>query len=351
MGSLLARATPRPVELPPLRRGTRATVGTFYQIGKDGRLHVVVILKQRFGISWNGDPVPIPGAEIRAADELWDENCPEESSIKFASDLCLSKTATDIVVHGSAQARGGATVTELDVFVRVGPVERALKVFGPRTWTKTMGGVILSPPQPFDSLSLRWEYAYGGSDFTDDKKPLQEARNPVGRGLARSADKLADKPGPQIEDPTALLKNHRQSPTPAGLFPVGRHWEPRRSFAGTMDDAWRKERMPIPPFDFDDRFNQIAPLGLIAPGFLRGGEAVEVLGMNEKGALRFVLPRRAYYTGAVTAAGAKEYRNQLDTVVLFPNDEAVELTWRSAIPVRSRIGGIREIQVHDKERR
>ena len=59
---------------------------------------------------------------------------PGKSSIKFDSDLILTKTTTDVVVVGHACAPGGRPVTELDAGFRVGPITKLLKVFGDRQW-------------------------------------------------------------------------------------------------------------------------------------------------------------------------------------------------------------------------
>ena len=68
----------------------------------------------------------------------------------------------------------------------------------------------------------------------------------------------------------------------AAFGPVGRHWEPRVRYAGTYDDRWTEDRMPLLPKDFDDRFHNAAPPGLVE-GFrfrslAREGAEAEVAG-------------------------------------------------------------------------
>jgi hypothetical protein len=336
------------MDAPALKQGTRASVRLVPHFDLDGAMVAIVIIKERFAIDRAGQVAPTHDAEIRLVDVPWDEDAPETSSIKFPSDLCLRKPSTDIVVVGSAMAPGQAASTELDVLVRVGSVERALRVFGLRAWYRGMLGVTMSPPLPFGALPLRWEYAYGGSDFSDPKDPLEEPRNPVGRGLAREAHDLIDKPAPQIEDPAHLIGKARQKRPPAGVGAIGRHWVPRRDYAGTMDEHWKTERMPLLPADFDDRFNQVAPRELIAPKPLRGGERVQLVNLNEDGPLQFELPRLQFFVGARSDDGLTEHRPMLDTVLLLPNERACELTWRTAVPLPRKASRLRFVQVYEK---
>src|SRR5690606_16313300 len=83
---------------------------------------------------------------------------PGHSSIQYDADLVLTKVATDVIVVGQAHAPGGQPVTQLDVGLRVGPIQKVLRVFGDRFWN-AFGP---SAPQPFVSMPLVYERAYGG---------------------------------------------------------------------------------------------------------------------------------------------------------------------------------------------
>jgi hypothetical protein len=333
---------------PALANATEASVDLLPQLTANGDGSVVVLIKQRFEVTAAGKAERMPGAKANLADVPWDEDEPDKSSIKLPSDLCLQKPATDVIVVGSAVAKGGAKVRQLDVGVRVGPIQKVLRVFGPRVWYRGLVSVALSPPEPFEKLPLRWEYAWGGRDETDPAKPLEEPRNPVGRGIARDPNSLLHKPGPAIEDVAHLIANNRTAPGPAGVAPIGRHWLPRRKYAGTYDEAWQKTRMPLPPHDFDPRFEQAAPPDQVVPGYLRGGEPVGLHNLCADGPLVFDLPRLAFFVGARLEGSLVEHRTALDTVVFFPNDKAFEMTWRASVPVPRRSRTLEAIQVHEK---
>jgi hypothetical protein len=286
---------------------------------------------------------------VRLADEPWDLDSPETSSVRLPSDVCIRKPSTDVIVVGHAVGTYRPKVTELDVFVRVGPVQKTLRVFGTRVWYRNLTGLALTAPEPFESLALRWEYAYGGFDDSDPSNPLEDPRNPVGCGLARAVGALVNKPAPRIEDPARLIASERTRPVPAGVGALGRHWEPRRRYVGTMDQRWLRERMPLLPHDFDDRYNQVAPPDLITPKPLAGGEPVRLGNVCEEGALAFDLPRIAFFVGARFDDGSlREFRPVLDTVLLRPNERSFEMTWRSAIPMPIPARRLRFVQVHEK---
>lgn len=338
------------MDAPELRNGSDATVELIPQIAANGAVVTLVIIKQRWIITEDNRLVDAK-AEVTFADELNDPDNPERSSIKAPSDVCLFKPNTDVVVIGHATEYDAAPVRELDVLVRVGSIERELKVFGPRVWYSGVTAMVPTPPEYFEAQPIRWEDAFGGFDTSDENAPpLEEARNPVGRGLVRHADSLLHQPCPSIEDPRGLIANHRSRPTPAGLGPIGRHWQPRRKYVGTMDQAWMETRMPLPPLDQDALHHQIAPAELIAPGYLRGGELVQIHHMHASGPIQFELPKLRFFVGARCDHELKEFKPVLDTVVLRPSDErSVDISWRTQVPMLRPASRVEYIQVHAKE--
>lgn len=331
--------------LPPLERATDATVELFPQLAPSGEI-VVVVVKQRFVRRPSGELARTPGAMVNVVDVPWDEDAPETSSLRLPSDLCVHKPGTDVLVAGSAMAPGRKPVRQLDVALQAGPIRKAVRVHGPRVWYKGVVGLALSAPEPFETLELRWEHAWGGRDDADPKKPLEEPRNPVGRGVARDPAKLVHQLGPAIEDPAHPVGS--RSPAPAGLAPIGRHFMPRRKYAGTYDDAWRRTRMPLPPADFDARFDQAAPPDQIVQGYLRGGEPITVVNASADGPLAFELPRLAFRVVGRVDRAMVEHPVAMDTLVLLPGERAFEMTWRAVVPVPRRAERLESIQVHEK---
>ena len=258
-----------------------------------------------------------------------------QSSLRHETDLQRTKTTTDIVVLGSAHAPGGRAVEQLDVGFAVGPVVKMLKVFGDRTWR----GRRISAAQPFVAMPLVYERAYGGVD-THAKEPAWDTRNPVGRGYATAAEHLDGQPLPNIEDPKQLIGAWDDRPTPAGFGPLACHWQARQQFAGTYDEKWQQQRLPLLPDDFDDRHYQCTPVDQWAPQFMRGGEPVALRNLTPGGGdVRFVLPRvfLGFETMFYTGPSVRHESPKLHTVIVEPDAARVSVVWHTALPCHPRV--------------
>ncbi|WP_437663374.1 DUF2169 family type VI secretion system accessory protein [Sorangium sp. So ce1182] len=306
-------------------------------LAKDGERLVVIVKATFTGVRGESALDVAPRAArrgIRGADVPWGE--PEKSSIKYPSDLCITKPGTDVIVVAAAHAPGGKAVPSFDAGVRVGRLEKTIRVFGLRVWEANGAG--LSAPRPTAGVEVRYDHAWGGLDVSDPAMPVEEPRNPVGMGVTRDPSVLTHRPAPLIEDPLHPITSVRTRPPPAGLGAIGRHWEPRRRFLGTHDARWLEERAPLLPLDHDDRANLCASPGLTAVPPLVGGEDVALLNLTPGGGtLGFRLPR-VRIVARLLAAGREPQTltPYLDTVVIdtmgVPGsaDVVVELVWRAA---------------------
>jgi hypothetical protein len=257
---------------------------------------------------------------------------PGKSSIKQPSDVSLIKPATDVLLLGTAYAPGGRPAVQTDVSLAVGPLRKTIRVFGDRVWDRSGLGHAMSRPAPFDTIPLVWERAFGGTD-RKGAELRGEARNPVGAGFrARDGEKALDGlPLPNLEDPENLISSWKEAPPPACFAPICGHWEPRKSHAGTYDDQWQQQRAPYLPKDFDPRFCQLAPPGLVAPGYVRAGTAVEVRGATPAGLLQFELPPLRLEITYVLDNAPQVQPANLDTIVIQPDDGRVLLVWRAVL--------------------
>ncbi len=257
---------------------------------------------------------------------------PGKSSIKLPSDVSLMKPGTDVLLLGSAHAPGGQATTQMEVSLAAGPVRKTIRVFGDRVWERSGPGHAIARPAPFDTMPLVWERAFGGTDRAG-AGPRGEARNPVGLGYrARDGEKPLDGlPLPNLEDSEHPIGSWKDTPPPVCFAPICGHWEPRKSYAGTYDAAWQTQRAPFLPEDFDPRFCQLAPAGLVALGHLAAGTVVEVRGATPSGLLRFQLPPvRVEVTYVLDHAPQVQPAN-LDTVLIEPDESRVVLVWRAAL--------------------
>ena len=330
-------------------RNDTGLAGTiFLSPDPDGVDTVYAVVKGTFalgGLAEWGELVPA-AEQLPVAPAPEYHGDPAASSIRVPSDLGLVKPGTDVLLVGHAHAPGRRPAPYVDVALAVGPVHRQLRVFGDRVWTGGTLGATPSPPEPFERMPLVWERAFGGVEQVGDLLHA-ETRNPVGTGFrASDSEQVPDGlPLPNLEDPEQPITSPKDQPAPTCFAPLAEHWEPRRSYAGTYDDAWQQHRAPYLPADFDPRFFQLAPPSLVASGYLQGGEPMEVHGATPGGVpLRFRLPAVRMTVAFTLDGGPQPVPAALDTVLVEPDAGRVLLTWRAALACDKRALRVREVR-------
>jgi hypothetical protein len=299
------------------------------QTDRDGAECRVAVVKATFALPAGRAPMlhdtPRP---IRAGDEMWEK--PEVADVRYPGDLCVLKPGTDFVVVGHAVAPHGREVPFVDVTVHCGTRTKVLRVFGDRLWVDGALGVRLGEPEPLVRVPLAWSRAYGGFDASVPDKPVEEPRNPVGRGVARRSGALVGRPGPQIDDPDHPVRSPSRRHTPVGCAALGRHFEPRRTHAGTCDAGWLQTRFPGRPADYRDEHQNAAPPDQVFTSALRGGEDVYVGGVHVDGPISFKIPRRWIVIEAEIDGATQTARPHLDTVLVDGDARLVEMVWRGS---------------------
>jgi hypothetical protein len=275
-------------------------------------------------------------------DEYW--GAPGVSSLRYPSDLHVGKPATDVALVGRAWAPAGRRISECDVALRVAERCKFVRVFGDRFW-RSDGH--FTAPEPFESMPLMYERAFGGTHARDGRRVHADERNPVGTGLAggRAPSEMTGEPLPNLEDPARLLTEPTGPSQPAALGFVAASWLPRRGYAGTYDDAWQRFRAPYLPVDFDARFLNSASDGLVFDRFLRGGEPVVVDGACSRGRLAFALPHCKIGIDVKIAGHTRPAPTQLETVLIEPDENRLCLTWRAHVSCDRRALAVDEIAI------
>jgi hypothetical protein len=294
---------------------------------REGRDVLLTVVKCTYVVGKGGVLEPAERQHpVQAADDFYGE--PGESSVRWESDFAAYKPATDVVLIGHAYPPRRPE-PEIQVALRLGTLFQVLTVFGDRRWRKGLG---MSSPEPFEKMPLTYERAFGGVDRSSPN-PLHhemEPRNPVGRGFRaqRSELKPEDVLLPNIENPEHLIGSPKDRPPPAGWGFIARSWQPRAALAGTYDEAWRKQRAPLPPVDFDERHHNAASPSLRASPHLVGNELVELAHLHPRGTLRFRLPGTRPRVFVSIGRNRQELPVLFDTLVLLPDEEQVVMVWR-----------------------
>lgn len=281
---------------------------------------------------------PIP---LTVADEFAGE--PGLSSVTLACDLGLPRPATDVLLLGSARPRRRAK--SVVVSLTCGPIRKQVRVTGRRRWGSLLGLFPrLSGAQPFESLPLLWENAFGG---TDEKAKAWHDENPVGRGFRgpRSRLQWTGTDAPNLEHPGKPVKKPGGKGVAAGFGYVASHWLPRRPLAGTYDARWEKERAPLLPDDFDPRFLQVAPADQIVPGRLKGGEPIEVENAGPAGSLRGEVPRDHPIAFVTFDDDEEGLPLKIDEVAIHADLGKLTVLWKGSLPVVRRVDRLSFVDV------
>lgn len=322
--------------MPRLVNHTPFATTHFLSLDRHGEQKLVVVAAGSFVLARPGRTATAP---LRVADEqplpattdiYW--GVPGASSLRYESQAAYVRPKTDVVVLGRAWAPRGRPAATTTVAVRVGSAVQRAIVFGARVWRQRPTLFGASHPEPFESIALSYEHAFGGA--AGRGRALYEPRNPLGVGLYASDRDAVDRPLPHVEDPTALIRSVSDRPPPCGFGPVPRTFQPRLAFAGTYDATWVERRAPLWPEDFDERFFQAAPPPLQIWPRLRGGEPIVLEGMSPDGTIACSVPAQRLLARCEWGRRHERSAMNLDTVSIEPDVQRIVLVWRATFAVR-----------------
>ena len=129
--------------------------------------------------------------------------------------------------------------------------------------------------------------------------------------------------------------------------PLRRDEKTRRKYAGTFDQNWIENRMPLLPEDFDARHNQAAPLGQQVSGYLKGDESVSISNLYPQ--TRFIETRLPGRTVVLAGNIRSHYFMEvafLDTVLIWAERPELTLIWRHVIRPRQKVEEVRNVFIY-----
>lgn len=306
---------------------TPVAVAPLVTMDGPGRCRLTLILKGTYTLVPGAVAVPASEPLLPTGDERYPDDEEGTGSLRYASDFVPHKPRADLLLVGTCYPPRGTPVPSCRVTFGVGGTRKTLLATGDRTW-RSLGGVAVgaTDPQPFASMPLRYERAFGGRGF---------ALNPVGRGFD-------ERPLPNLEDPRHIVVSAADRPHPAGFGPLPLTWPQRLSKAGTYDDAWLTKGWPGFPTDFDEGFFNAAPADLQAVR-LEGDEELFFENLHPEHAvyrcrLPGVRPRcfvRRWPSEAAPEGNLVELALTLDTLWVDMDAALLVLVWRGAQEVRS----------------
>lgn len=365
----------------------------YAMLDKQGVEHHVVAMKVGFSLDRTAGGATVPHLQENPAALLCmqDEYAGEQgqSQVLQESDLSPFKPRCDVIVNGSAYAPGGLPVREMPVSLRLLTADRQilldkpLQVSGERFFVRhpLTGQWSLSEAEPFISLPLYYQYAFGGEcridKENDSGKPVPEkyrltpqqqagylqqdnlpvahvacVTNPLGLGfMARwyvDATRMSRIPAPRITDlrhPFTLDSFLRCQDEladfsaaefqPAGFGFLGQSWQPRLAKAGTYDRHWLDTRHPGLPADFNFGHWNGAPEEQQIP-YPSPGLRFEVQGMHPHGDIAVQLPAdKAVILLRMDDGSLVPQWMVMDTLILDTEKMTLTVTWRYHISTRA----------------
>ena len=333
--------------------------------GKDdtGQAIFSVLVKRSYQIKNQKIAVPLQDVgDFQQTDAYYKPADPRYSTVKFESDLVPYKVKTDVVFIGYAYTPNAQPQQHLTVGVEVAQQQKLIRVTGDRQcYFQAQQSPIISEPQPFTRLSMRYDYAYGGADLISIADlEFHYPRNPMGKGfvLKNTAETINGLQLPNLEDPQDLLTAERivvedpnhwnQQPLPQSLGWFQRDWYPRASFAGAIpsfvdiNEPMREELLGLVPKNqirlarqlklpsYDSHFNTGASQGLSFP-YLKGNEMIRLANLcKESHLFSFKLPNDQPKIMLDIGLGQNQLTVVLHTVCIRMEDNEVDLIWRGA---------------------
>jgi hypothetical protein len=337
-----------------LVNATRMTAGHNMGLEPSGRELLVVVIKGTFALPKPGESVRLHDEQqpLIMADTFTGE--PGFSAPVYEVDFAPRKPACDVLLVGSAHAPEGRQVTRLRAGLRVGPMEKVFDVVGDRVWQAGLTGIRASAPQPFTTMLISYDVAYGGADRNSEDEAEHDAYspNPVGRGWHKHLKNawVDGKPLPNTEEPGKAVASPTDKHRPMSLGPLGRGWPMRARYAGTYDQQWLDDVFPFLPKDFNERYYQAASEDQQVPP---PKDSMEVLlsGFTSDGVRQFMLPYLEPRVQVFPRRGEREvYVATLDTISFEPDLERFTMAWRVARPVQKGLHEIAQVVVGTKGR-
>jgi hypothetical protein len=329
----------------------------FEQMHRDGDRMAVIAVRGRYKLSADGRLAIAAKQEIVLADEY--QGDPPKAALTKVSDITPFRPAADITVQGVSYPPGGETSTGWSFSIGVEDRTHVLRCNGYRVWEReqesktappSIRGKSVTPgnaqpvwrlgaSQPAGRVPLEYKFAAGGEIIGAPGHQV-DPRNPQGVGVLHTSLQGGDEPIPAavIDSVTAPVVDPHLAPEPQGMAPVPPSWQWRQRYAGAYDGAWRKQRRPRLPRDFDYRFYQVAHPELIWPGFLRGDERFRLVNLSRQASvLDFQLP-------GVAPVAKFEWLDEREVIARLNLDGAhidmregppwsVDLTWRAWIAI------------------
>jgi hypothetical protein len=255
-----------------------------------------------------------------------------EFSFPMGKDVPFLTGGIDVFVIGSVWQPYGQPGTELTASISIGErFLRCITVIGDRRWIRANGALVPGEPEPFVSMPLSYDRAFGGAAETIHG-PCAWPANPGGKGFHLSPEQAEGQPLPNLEDPDRRIRSIEDQPEPMATGPYPAEGSLRVENAVEVDlqpeNPGIKRIKPLV-------FNHAHPRMILEPSNTpRPGEQIEITHASRQGSLRFSMPELEYHVHVHL-----EHRNyffplHLDQIVVLLDEQRVVLGYRVVFQYR-----------------
>ncbi len=332
-----------------LLNATKMQAGYTMGMKPDGRELLVAAVKGTFSLPTDGTEPQLAQQQVPLVEADVFTGEPGFSSPLYETDYTPVKPSCDVLLNGIAYAPGGRPASRVRVALNIGSISKSFDVVGNRVWVSSLIGAVASQPEPFTTMPISYDRAFGGVDAAhpDPAKHRFYEYNHAGVGFHDQTGRefLDGTPLPNTEEIGRVVEDPRGSYRPMAFGPIGRAWTPRVKLAGTYDQNWVDNIFPFLPPDFDDGYYQSAPDDQ-QMNYPHGGEEVILENLTPEGRTAFRLPSLDMPVVFYPRHGENiETSADIDTIVIEPDLHRFTITWRSHIPLRKNMFEIEQILV------
>lgn len=311
-----------------------------------------------------------------------------QSSVRCESDLAPYKPKCDVIINGIGYAPNNKPTNSFEVSVHIRDhnnkiiLDKTLEARGKTEYEPYLWNAIESESEPFTSLPIDYQYAFGGenkiyednpyaknlkdkdklteemiANHPDDKPPLAHTAyeaNTIGKGFVdnwflKATQKEIHFEAPRIINPehpftmesfTKQLSGDREAPEfePAGFGIIPRTAPKRRVLAGTYDDEWVENRHPYLPKDFDFGYWNSAPVDQQID-YPLNQMSIQLTNLSKNGNWKINIPaHRAFLLMRMEVGLLLPIPLNIDTIIIEPELNQVLITHRlklsAELPIR-----------------
>lgn len=285
-------------------------------IGKD-LMMASLIIKTCFAVE-NGRLRPLP-------EQSWPIGQPVKTEFgDFDEETPFRKQGIDVMVLGKAYPTDNGPANRAHFELQVGDLRYNMAVFGNRHWVRRGEQLVASEPEPFESIPLTWENAYGG------KCPVETGDmpyhyNPTGRGFYLSEETAENGLLPNIEDPENMVTSWQDQPKPCGVAPLSRESSIRIMNSAEFDDEASPPTLKVIKPSYYNNANPDLILAELPPV----GTLIRATGVRPGGGdFSFALPGGTFHNYVQLADRSFVFPAHLESIVLLTEVEQVMLGFR-----------------------